>query len=155
VKYGFLGWVSIAHGCRAQPFVSGKLVRLVTVFVSSIKAPRASRGSCALSINPWADERRLEAAETHGTHVYQVILYVPKEGRNSTWGCSDKQVHEMAGTSAGVVVSKSSPATRILKSSVFWEITPRRQLKVDRYFGGTCRLHLQSRRIQNKQIPWP
>jgi hypothetical protein len=39
-----LGWVSIARGCRAQLFVRGKLVRLLTVFVSSIEArqPRAA-----------------------------------------------------------------------------------------------------------------
>jgi hypothetical protein len=33
----FLGWVSIARGCRAQLFVHGKLVRLFTMFVSSIE----------------------------------------------------------------------------------------------------------------------
>jgi hypothetical protein len=40
----FLGCVSIARGCRAQLFVLGKLVRLFTVFVSSIEAwqPRAA-----------------------------------------------------------------------------------------------------------------
>jgi hypothetical protein len=53
-----LGWVSIAHGCRAQLFVRGKLVRLFTVFVSSIEArqPRAAvDGSCSkpLPENDW------------------------------------------------------------------------------------------------------
>jgi hypothetical protein len=30
-----------------------------------------------------------------------------------------------------------------MKSSVFWDITPCSLLKVNRRFGGTCRLHLQ------------
>jgi hypothetical protein len=34
-----------------------------------------------------------------------------------------------------------------LKRSVFWNITPCSLLKVNRRFGGTCRLHLQGRRI--------
>jgi hypothetical protein len=34
-----------------------------------------------------------------------------------------------------------------LKSSVFWDIMLRSPLKVNRCFGGTCRLHLQGRRI--------
>jgi hypothetical protein len=34
-----------------------------------------------------------------------------------------------------------------LKSTVFWDIMPRSPLKVNRRFGGTHRLHLQSRRI--------
>jgi hypothetical protein len=33
------------------------------------------------------------------------------------------------------------------KSSVFWDVTPCGLLKVNQRFGGTCRLHLQSRRI--------
>jgi hypothetical protein len=33
-----LSFVSIARGCRAQLFVRGKLIRLFTVFVSSIEA---------------------------------------------------------------------------------------------------------------------
>jgi hypothetical protein len=33
------------------------------------------------------------------------------------------------------------------KSSFFWGISPCRQLKVNWLFGGTCRLHLQGRRI--------
>jgi hypothetical protein len=34
-----------------------------------------------------------------------------------------------------------------LKSSIFWDITSRSTLKAKRSFGGTCRLHLQTRRI--------
>jgi hypothetical protein len=34
-----------------------------------------------------------------------------------------------------------------VKSSIFWDITPCNPLKVSRHFGGTCRLHLQSRRL--------
>jgi hypothetical protein len=34
-----------------------------------------------------------------------------------------------------------------MKSSIFWDITPCTLLKVNRRFGGTYRLHLQSRRI--------
>jgi hypothetical protein len=29
-----------------------------------------------------------------------------------------------------------------MKSSVFWDITPSSPLKINRRFGGTCRLHL-------------
>jgi hypothetical protein len=35
----------------------------------------------------------------------------------------------------------------VKKSSVFWDITPCSPLKVNRPFEGTCRLHLQGRRI--------
>jgi hypothetical protein len=35
----------------------------------------------------------------------------------------------------------------VMKSSIFWDITPCRLLKVNGRFGGTCRLHLQGRRI--------
>jgi hypothetical protein len=34
-----------------------------------------------------------------------------------------------------------------MKSSIFLDITPCNPLKVNRRFGGTCRLHLQERRI--------
>jgi hypothetical protein len=30
----------------------------------------------------------------------------------------------------------------LMKSSVFWDITPRNPLKVNGRFGGTCRLHI-------------
>jgi hypothetical protein len=35
----------------------------------------------------------------------------------------------------------------VMKSSVFWDTTSCRPLKVSRNFGGTYRLHLQSRRV--------
>jgi hypothetical protein len=35
----------------------------------------------------------------------------------------------------------------ISKSSLFWDITQCSPLKVNRRFGGTCRLHFQGRRI--------
>jgi hypothetical protein len=31
----------------------------------------------------------------------------------------------------------------VMKSTIFWDITPCSPLKVNRRFGGTCRLHLQ------------
>jgi hypothetical protein len=31
--------------------------------------------------------------------------------------------------------------------SLFWEITPCSPLKVNRHFGGTCRLHLQGLKV--------
>jgi hypothetical protein len=34
----------------------------------------------------------------------------------------------------------------VMKSSMFWDITPCSQLKVNRRFTGTCHLHLQGRR---------
>jgi hypothetical protein len=37
----------------------------------------------------------------------------------------------------------------IMKSSTFWGKTPCSQLKVDRHFRGTCRLHLQGREISH------
>jgi hypothetical protein len=39
------------------------------------------------------------------------------------------------------------PAAVVMKRSVFWDITPRSPLYVNRCFGGTCRLHLQGQRI--------
>jgi hypothetical protein len=35
----------------------------------------------------------------------------------------------------------------VMKSSIFWDITPCSSLKVNLCFGGTCRLHIQGRRI--------
>jgi hypothetical protein len=35
----------------------------------------------------------------------------------------------------------------VMNSSIFWDITPCRLLKVNRHFRGTCHLHLQGRRI--------
>jgi hypothetical protein len=35
----------------------------------------------------------------------------------------------------------------VMKSSIFWDITPCSPLKVNWRFGGTCRLHLQGRKI--------
>jgi hypothetical protein len=35
----------------------------------------------------------------------------------------------------------------VMKSKIFWDITPCSPLKFNRHFGGTCRLHLQGRRI--------
>jgi hypothetical protein len=39
----------------------------------------------------------------------------------------------------------------VMKSSVFWDITPCSSLKVNRCFGGTCRLHLQDRIISQER----
>jgi hypothetical protein len=38
---------------------------------------------------------------------------------------------------------------QILKSSILRDITPRSRLKVNRRYSGTCRLHLQGRRISH------
>jgi hypothetical protein len=35
----------------------------------------------------------------------------------------------------------------VMKSSIFWDVTPCSLLEVNRRFGGTCRLRLQCRRI--------
>jgi hypothetical protein len=35
----------------------------------------------------------------------------------------------------------------VMKCSIFWDITPCSPLKVNRRFGGTCRLHLQGRAL--------
>jgi hypothetical protein len=35
----------------------------------------------------------------------------------------------------------------VMKNSIFWDITPCSTLKVSQHFGGTCRLHLQGRRM--------
>jgi hypothetical protein len=44
--------------------------------------------------------------------------------------------------------------TVIVKSSVFWDITPCSPSKVNRSFGGTCRLHLQGRKINQRESRW-
>jgi hypothetical protein len=36
----------------------------------------------------------------------------------------------------------------VVKSSNFWDVTPYSPLKVNRRFGGTCRLNLQGRRVK-------
>jgi hypothetical protein len=43
------------------------------------------------------------------------------------------------------------PLPDSMKSSVFWDITPCSPLKANRRFGGTCRLHLQGRRISRSR----
>jgi hypothetical protein len=45
------------------------------------------------------------------------------------------------------VLNRCYPVNLIWKSTVFWDITPRSQLKVNRRFGATFRLYLQGRRI--------
>jgi hypothetical protein len=42
------------------------------------------------------------------------------------------------------------PTAVVMKSSIFWDITPCSPLKVNWCFGGTCRLHLQGLRIQER-----
>jgi hypothetical protein len=41
----------------------------------------------------------------------------------------------------------------VMKISIFWDITSTSPFKVNRYFGGTCRLHLQGRRISQVKTP--
>jgi hypothetical protein len=45
-----------------------------------------------------------------------------------------------------------------LKNTIFWAVTPCSPLKVNRHFGGTCRLYLQDRRINwaryHRQSRW-
>jgi hypothetical protein len=40
----------------------------------------------------------------------------------------------------------------VMKSSVLWDISPCRPLKINRSFGGTFRLHLQCRRISQAKL---
>jgi hypothetical protein len=48
-----------------------------------------------------------------------------------------------------VVKKKVLFTVKILtNNSVLWDITPSRPWKVNRHFGGTCRLHLQGRSIR-------
>jgi hypothetical protein len=42
-------------------------------------------------------------------------------------------------------------ASTVKKITVFWDITPRSPLKVNRRFGGTYRFHLQSRRMSRER----
>jgi hypothetical protein len=42
----------------------------------------------------------------------------------------------------------------VMKSSVSCDIMPCSQMKVNRRFGGTCRLHLQARRISHLLSRW-
>jgi hypothetical protein len=37
----------------------------------------------------------------------------------------------------------------VMKSTVFWDITPCSPLKVNRHFGGKYRLHIQDRKISS------
>jgi hypothetical protein len=52
-------------------------------------------------------------------------------------------------TSKRAVLSAISEARTpvVMKSSVFWDMTQCNLLEVNRRLGGTCRLHLQDRRI--------
>jgi hypothetical protein len=40
----------------------------------------------------------------------------------------------------------------VLKSSIFWDITPYGSLKGDRHFGGKLRLHFHGRRISQHKL---
>jgi hypothetical protein len=53
------------------------------------------------------------------------------------------------------VVGFEVRTAEVMKSSVFWDITPRSPLKVNWRFGGTYRLHFQGRRMsqaRNQQV---
>jgi hypothetical protein len=39
----------------------------------------------------------------------------------------------------------------VMNSSILWNMTVRSPLRIDRRFGGTCRLHLQGRRISQER----
>jgi hypothetical protein len=45
------------------------------------------------------------------------------------------------------VIRFEVPAAVVMKGYISWDIAPCNPLKVNRRFGGTCRLHLQGRRI--------
>jgi hypothetical protein len=40
----------------------------------------------------------------------------------------------------------------VIKGSIFWNITPNSQLKIDQRFGGKYRMHLQDRRTDRTRI---
>jgi hypothetical protein len=62
--------------------------------------------------------------------------------------CSSSSIH-----GGGIIfiiiyfVGSEVPTAVVMKSAVFWDITPCSPLKVNRRFGGTYRLHLHGRRI--------
>jgi hypothetical protein len=57
------------------------------------------------------------------------------DDKSQSLGPISSQIHPNIGTYVGVVVI----TTVVLKSSVFWDITPCSPLKVNRCFGGACR----------------
>jgi hypothetical protein len=56
---------------------------------------------------------------------------------------SDTYGHDVNISACSLSAKKKIGMKTNLKRSNFWNITPRTPLKVNRSFGGTCRLHLQ------------
>jgi hypothetical protein len=54
-------------------------------------------------------------------------------------------------TYAGNIDYVTLKTKSIIKSTIFWDITPCSPLNVNRRFGGTYRLHLQGRRISRER----
>jgi hypothetical protein len=62
----------------------------------------------------------------------EVLYHQAKSGRNMS-------------ESMDIYIYITNKRTDVQKSPIFWNITPRSPLKVNRNFGGTRRLHLRSR----------
>jgi hypothetical protein len=75
----FLGSVSISRGCLAQLFVRGKLVRLFTVFVSSIEARRA--------IDVVLSSREITVNTARAAAAFMFMFNIAKERRNLNKKC--------------------------------------------------------------------
>jgi hypothetical protein len=48
-----------------------------------------------------------------------------------------------------VVVGFEVLTAAVMNNSIFWDIPSRSSLKINRRFGGTCRLYLQGRKISH------
>jgi hypothetical protein len=74
------------------------------------------------------------SSETSVTIHKTTRQYIPKESKLHS--------HRQENLKSCVTVRFEVLTAAFVKSSIFWDITPCSPLKVNRRFGGTCRLHI-------------
>jgi hypothetical protein len=93
-----------------------------------------------------------------------VIMFAMREQENvqikvapSVLTCTHAYTRMLAACTWSTILTEF--AAMIEKSSIFWDITPCSQLKVNRRFGRICHHHIQSRKIgpvrNQRECKWP
>jgi hypothetical protein len=67
--------------------------------------------------------------------------------------CEEYHVSRMQLQRESETLQQTRRTSKILKSTIFWDITPCSPLSVNRRFGGTYRLHLQGRKNKFSKKP--
>jgi hypothetical protein len=97
-----------------------------------------------------------DSSETLVT-TYQTTRFCNPESKCSILGVKDEVQHAYKTT--GKIVGFEVFTAVVMKSTIFWDITPCNPLEVNPRFGETYRLHLQGRRVRQarnqSEIRWP